>query len=77
MRRHPAGGSTETTDEGEIAEAYVSFIVNHAVPKSMTIDEIKEETIKDPTLIKVRESLLCGNWDNKDKDIQPCLKCAD
>ena len=47
MSRHPVGGPTETTDDGEIAEAYVNFIVNHAVPKSMTIDEIKEETIKD------------------------------
>ena len=76
MSRHPVGGPTETTNEGEIAEAYVNFIVNHATPKSMTIDEIKEKTIKDPTLIKVRESLLSGNWDNKDKDIQPFLKCA-
>ena len=76
MSRHPVGGPTETTDEGEIAEACVNFIVNHAVPKSMTIDEIKEETIKDSTLIKVRESLLSGNWDNRDKDIQPFLKCA-
>ena len=24
----------------------------------------------------MRESLLSGNWDNKDKDIQPFLKCA-
>ena len=35
------------------------------------------ETIKDPILIKVRESLLSGNWDNKDKDIQPFLERAD
>ena len=57
-----------TAAKGEIAEAYVNFIVNHAIPKSMTIDEIKEKTIKDPTLIKVHESLLSGIWDNKDKD---------
>ena len=25
----------------------------------------------------MRESLLSGNWDNKDKDIQLFLKCAD
>ena len=45
ISRHPVSGPTETTDEGEIAEAYVNFIVNHAIRKSMTIDEIKEETI--------------------------------
>ena len=76
MSGHPVSGPTETTDEGEIAEAYVNFIVNHAIPKSMTIDQITEETIKDSTLTKVRESLLSSKWDNKDKDIQPFLKCA-
>ena len=77
MSRHPVSGPTETTDEGEIAEAYVKFIVNHAIPTSMTIDEITEETITDPTLTKVCESLLSVKWDNKGKDIQPFLKCAD
>ena len=27
-------------------------------------------------LTKVRESLISGKWDNKDKDIQPFIKCA-
>ena len=76
MSRHPVSGPHEISDEGEIAEAYVNFIVNHAVPKSMTLNEIQEETIKDPTLTKVRESLISGKWDNKDKDIQPFIKCA-
>ena len=76
MSRHPVSGQHEISDEGEIAEAYVNFIVNHAVPKSMTFNEIQEETIKDPTLTKVLESLISGKWDNKDKDIQPFIKCA-
>ena len=76
MSRHPVSGPHEISDEGEIAEAYVNFIVNHAVPKSMTLNEIQEETIKDPTLTKVRESVISGKWDNKDKDIQPFIKCA-
>ena len=67
--RHLVSGLHEISDEGEIAEAYVNFIVNHPVPKSMTLNEIQEETIKDPTLTKVRESLISGKWDNKDKDI--------
>ena len=69
MSRHPVSGQHEISDEGEIAEAYANFIVNHAVPKSMTLNEIQEDTIKDPTLTKVRESLISGKWDNKDKDI--------
>ena len=52
MSRHPVSGPHEISDEGEIAEAYVNFIVNHAVPKSMTLNEIQKETIKDPTLTK-------------------------
>ena len=58
VSRHPVSGPTETTDEGEIAKAYVNLIVNHAVPRSMTIDEIKEETIEDSTLIKVLSHCL-------------------
>ena len=73
MSRHPVSRQHEISDEGEIAEAYVNFIVNHAVPKSITLNEIQEETIKDPTLTKVRESRISGEWDNKDKDIQPFI----
>ena len=72
--RHPVSRQHEISDEGEIAEAYINFIVNHAVPKSMTLNEIQEETTKDPTLTKVRESLISGKWDNKDKDIQQFIK---
>ena len=32
MSQHPVSGQHEISDEGEIAEAYVNFIVNHAVP---------------------------------------------
>ena len=76
MSRHPVSGQHEISHEGEVAEAFVNFIVNHTVPKSMTLNEIQEETIKDPTLTRVRESLISGTWDNKDKDIQPFIKCA-
>ena len=38
-------------EEERVAEEYVNFIVNHTIPKFMTIEEIKEATSRDPVLI--------------------------
>ena len=49
-----------TTVEERIADNNVNFIINHTVPKSMTLQEIKDATKGDVTLMKVQECLKTG-----------------
>ena len=53
--------------EEKFADNYVNFIINHTVPKSMTIQEIKDATESDITLKKVQECMRTRKWDEKDK----------
>ena len=59
------------------AENYVNYVTNCSVPKSMTLDEIKEATHNDPVLQKVKKSLKEGKWDENDPDLKPFRLCAD
>jgi hypothetical protein len=47
--------------EETIADNYVNYIINNAVQKSMTLQEIKEATLSDTILKKVLECLKLGN----------------
>lgn len=51
-----------------IAEEYIDAIVQYAVPKAMSREEIAEATRHDPALIKVTGAILSGTWNN-DPDI--------
>ena len=46
------------------AEEYISFIASNAVPKSMTLDEIRAATAKDTTLVKVMAAVQTGRWND-------------
>ena len=59
------------------AEAYVNFVTNSSVPKSMTLDEIKKATRNDPILTKVKNSLKEEKWNESDQSIKPFRLCAD
>ena len=44
LSRHPVTNQPRTTVEERIADNHVNFIINHTVPKSMTLQEIKDAT---------------------------------
>ena len=66
-----------TPEEEQIAEAHVNFVISHAIPKSMTMDEIKDATARDPILNRVRKSMQSGRWDDQDPELKPYKLCAD
>ncbi len=43
LSRHPSSSDAARVQE-DVAEEYVNFLTAHAVPKAMTLKEIKEET---------------------------------
>ena len=45
-----------------MAEDYVNFISNHAVPKAMSLSEIKQATRADNTLQCVAELIRSNQW---------------
>lgn len=64
MSRHPTQGETSQR-ASRMAEEYISFIVDHTLPKAMTLEMVQEETKKDPTLQEVIRLLETGLWPNK------------
>lgn len=65
--RHP--DSSKSNRQSGIAEEYLSFIVQHDVPKAMTLDEIITETSNDNVLQTVINNVKTETWsksyDNK------------
>jgi len=58
--RHP----TEPADSSSVdaAEEYVRFVVQHALPRAITLDEVKAATAADPVLSKVMQFVTSGDW---------------
>ena len=61
ISRHPKTG-TECCKHSEVAEAYVQFIFVNAIPKAMTIEEIRTATLVDQDLQQVIKLIKSGNW---------------
>ena len=47
-------------------EQYIRFVVAHAIPKSMTLDEIRKHTINDVFCCKLMEAIKTGQWSDPD-----------
>ena len=60
LSRHPV--KIESKEQSNIAEEYVNFLANSAVPASLTIDEIKNATKEDRTLRALNAALKTGFW---------------
>ena len=67
MSTHPIVGSTPHRSS-RMAEEYVNFIVDNAVPKAMTLKEVQTETKKDSALCKVMQSICAGHWQHPPHD---------
>ena len=63
MSRHPV----KEAKRENLAEQYVHFISENAVPKSMTLLEIQEESQRDPTIQFVMRAIETNDAENKDK----------
>ena len=63
MSRHPLP-SSPTSHEKRCAEEYVNFVSMHAVPKALTLEEIKEATKADTTLQAVIQAVQTKQWHN-------------
>lgn len=77
LSRHPVNTQARTTDEERMADDYVNYIVNNTVPKSMTLQEIKDATLSDTILKKVQECIKSGKWDEKDMELKPYRLCQE
>jgi len=77
LSRHPIEATKKESSEERIAEEYLNYIVEHTIPKSMTLKEIQQETKKDRVLQKVQKAIETGKWDTLDKDIQPYKRCIE
>ncbi|XP_041349594.1 uncharacterized protein K02A2.6-like [Gigantopelta aegis] len=62
MSQHPANMSTLAAEATSVTESYVSFITSHAVPKAMTLTEIKQQTVLDNDLQQVIGAVVNNNW---------------
>lgn len=72
MSRHPY----EQPKRENAAEAYIAFISKHAVPKAMTLDEVRNATRESPSLQKVMVAIQTGKWWG-DPDLLPFVQFKD
>ena len=77
LSRHPINKSQSESNEEQIAEEYVNYIIENTVPKTMTLEEVKDATRKDQVLQRVKKAVESGTWDTKDLELQPYKRCAD
>ena len=47
----------------------MNFIENHAIPKTMSAEEVKKATLEDNTLKKVIENLQKGRWNEHPRSV--------
>lgn len=58
--RHPVEQPKNTNRDD--VEQYVNFILNNAIPKAISIDKIKSETLKDNFLQLFKTAIESGDW---------------
>ena len=74
MRRHPA---QHESDQNTIAEGYANFITSSAIPKAMTLEEIKHHTREDQTLQTVIDLVRSDRWNSIDQIQDPSVSETD
>ena len=61
MSRHP---NTRTSNKRNVADEYVNYVCNNAVPKAMTLSDIKSETKEDSVLQSLIKAIETDRWMN-------------
>ena len=59
MSRHP---TKELNQKPNLAEEYVRFVASESILKAMTLDEVKQGTLNDKTLMKAIQFAKNGRW---------------
>ena len=72
MTRRP---SNTECDKRSIAEDFVNYVCNRALPKAMTLQEIKSETEKDSSLQVLIKAIEADRW--TDPNVQDYVKVKD
>ena len=55
LSRHPINKSQSESNEEQIAEEYVNYVIQNAVPRTMTLEEVKDATLKTRYYRKLRK----------------------
>lgn len=61
LSRHPGAEVVRDHELEETTGNYVNFVANHAIPKSMTLEEVKKSTENDSTIARVKKVYGQGN----------------
>ena len=62
MSRHPLPTTKSSDHEDKMTEEFVNMITQNAVPKTLTIDDIREATVKDEVLQQCMVAIETGDW---------------
>ena len=63
LSRHPNHSTSADYKHSQIAEEYVKYLTDNAVPKAMTLNEILESTQNDSELQEVIKAIKTNRWD--------------
>ena len=59
MSRHPEVSGSQVPN---LAEEYINYVCHNAVPKAMTLDEVRGETQQDSTMRALSKAIETGKW---------------
>ena len=74
MSRSPSEEADDHLLDDDDAEHYVNMIVDHAIPKTLMLEEIAKASSSDIQLQQVRKSISSGQW-VKIEEIKPYFHC--
>ena len=70
MSRHPNREAVDSNQQQRVAEEYVNFVARYDTPIAISLDQIKKETLLDPTLQAVTSAVKTGKWyETKENDV--------
>ena len=72
LSRHPL--PKQSTSDRNAMDDYVNYIMDNAVPRSLTQAEIQEATQKDATMQKLKQFIQSGCWNQQDQDLKSFYK---
>ena len=62
MSRHTSITTQQSSREAKVAEEYINFVTTNAVPKALSVDEIKSATKGDSSLQAKIATVRSGQW---------------
>ncbi|KAK3092457.1 hypothetical protein FSP39_003031 [Pinctada imbricata] len=69
MSRHPNQALNQSSEE-KIAERFINFVAEYAVPKTISLSDIAEASTNDANIQRAIRNLRSGKWHNKTENKQ-------